>query len=180
MQQKNYPITPSLREELKIPLGELVKDSSVNYKLLGSIFRRSGVLTVCVGDCTTEKIHAFGFSPNLEIVDNYEKRNPRPSRAPEPSTTKIETVNPAGTISFDALQKIRACLEMVLKNRRSTIRLEVIGEEDLLSLPIVAFYPDGTVVFYGQPNEGLVIVTPEKARDKSKEMLKQIGITSLP
>ena len=32
------------------------------------------------------------------------------------------------------------------------------GEEDLLVIPVCLFAPENTIVMYGQPNEGLVIV----------------------
>jgi uncharacterized protein (UPF0218 family) len=32
------------------------------------------------------------------------------------------------------------------------------GEEDLLALPLFMYSPNGWTVFYGQPNEGLVVV----------------------
>jgi len=40
------------------------------------------------------------------------------------------------------------------------------GEEDLLVLPVVQYAPIGSVVYYGQPGEGLVkvVVTKEKKR----------------
>jgi hypothetical protein len=43
------------------------------------------------------------------------------------------------------------------------VRIIVDGEEDLLVIPVCIYAPENSVVMYGQPNEGLVIVhiTPE-------------------
>jgi hypothetical protein len=43
------------------------------------------------------------------------------------------------------------------------VRITVDGEEDLLVLPVCMSAPENSVVLYGQPNEGLVLVhvTPE-------------------
>ena len=50
------------------------------------------------------------------------------------------------------------------------------GEEDLLTLPSVAFSPLGSIVFYGQPNEGLVVIqVDDHIKNKSLEILKKIG-----
>jgi len=51
------------------------------------------------------------------------------------------------------------------------------GEEDMLALPIFSIAPDCSVVLYGQPLEGIVIVkiTP-KTRKKAKDLMDRIGI----
>ena len=40
----------------------------------------------------------------------------------------------------------------------SPVRITVMGEEDLLVLPVCIHAPDNSIVLYGQPNEGLVLV----------------------
>jgi uncharacterized protein (UPF0218 family) len=52
------------------------------------------------------------------------------------------------------------------------IRISVNGEEDLLVLPVCVYAPENSVVLYGQPNEGLVIVkiTPQ-IRNKTQTLL---------
>ncbi|HOP09469.1 MAG TPA: DUF359 domain-containing protein, partial [Candidatus Methanofastidiosa archaeon] len=41
------------------------------------------------------------------------------------------------------------------------------GEEDLATLPAIFFAPEGAIVVYGQPDEGIVIVnvTDEKKKE---------------
>jgi len=41
----------------------------------------------------------------------------------------------------------------------SPVRITVDGEEDLLVIPVCIHAPKNSIVMYGQPNEGLVIVT---------------------
>ena len=52
------------------------------------------------------------------------------------------------------------------------VRIMVNGEEDLLVLPVCVYAPENSVVMYGQPNQGLVIVkvTPE-IRNKAQKLL---------
>ena len=67
--------------------------------------------------------------------------------------TRIHTKNPAGTIkavAWDALWKA-----ITLKSEVSVI---VEGEEDLLVLPLISMLPTGSLIVYGQPDEGMVIV----------------------
>jgi len=54
----------------------------------------------------------------------------------------------------------------------SPVRIVVNGEEDLLVIPVCVHAPDNSIVLYGQPNEGLVVVeiTPE-IRNKTQSLL---------
>ncbi len=61
--------------------------------------------------------------------------------------------NPAGGIDGTAIELIRTELP-----KGGASRFLVNGEEDLLVLPVVLFAGNGTDVFYGQPNEGMVHV----------------------
>ncbi len=171
-------ISDKVRKELKVPLGRLIKDSKLTNGLLADYFADQRI-TVCVGDRTTERVHGFGFSPTLEIVDSLEKRIGR--NLPEifeKDRLILKTSNPRGSIGDDALKKLAECLQTIL-NSRKQIRLEVQGEEDLLALPILAFFPVDTVLFYGQPNEGLVVASSTKAGEKAREILREMGISSL-
>jgi uncharacterized protein (UPF0218 family) len=56
------------------------------------------------------------------------------------------------------------------------VRIIVTGEEDLLVLPVAIYAPDNSVIFYGQPNEGLVMVlVTEEIRNKAKSILDSMS-----
>jgi len=171
-------ISDKVRKELKAPLGRLIIDSELTKDSLAGYFGDQRI-TVCVGDRTTERVHEFGFSPTLEIVDSLEKRTSR--KAPklfEKDRLILKTSNPPGSISDDALEKLAECLHSI-QNSKTQIRVEVKGEEDLLALPVIAFFPKDTISFYGQPNEGLVVVSSTRAREKAQKILGKMGIDSL-
>lgn len=175
---QKFTFTDELRKDLKSPLGLLVRDSEVRREKLEKYFRKPH-LTVSVGDRTTEKINEIGLSPDLEIVDMMERRSSRPSPKLSSDRLVIRANNGAGTITAGALHKLDQSLDIILRNRQKTVRLIVKGEEDLLALPIIAFFPDATVVFYGQPGEGLVVVDSIASKQKAKDILSQLGIKSL-
>jgi GTP-dependent dephospho-CoA kinase len=174
-----HAITPEIRDALKIPMGRLIKDSQVSKDLISPFFSKS--LVVSVGDRTTERLREMGFATNLEIVDGLERRNKRqlPEWKGDPRYL-LKAENPAGTISDDALSKLSECLSILQRKESKAVGLEISGEEDLLVLPVVAFFPQGTAVLYGQPLEGLVIVSGEESRKNSIDFLHKIGIDSLP
>ena len=72
--------------------------------------------------------------------------------------TKLSCKNPPGEITEESMQIIQKAFSC-----ESPVRIIVDGEEDLLVIPVCIFAPENSVVMYGQPNEGLVIVqiTPE-------------------
>ena len=80
---------------------------------------------------------------------------------------------------FRCLAELNQCLNFILRNRQTTIRLVIDGEEVLLALPVIAFLPEDTVVFYGQPGEGMVVVNSDESRQNAKRILEQLGIVSL-
>lgn len=174
------PISEKIRQELKVPIGQVIPDLKVEEELLAPYFNRTKI-TACVGDRTTERIHEFGFSPNLEIVDSLEKRMIRepPALDSRQQRLVIRSANPPGTISLESLENLARCLELIVHSA-SKVRLEVKGEEDLLALPVIAFFPENTVTFYGQPNVGMVVVASHKSRERSRRILKEMGIVSLP
>jgi len=49
------------------------------------------------------------------------------------------------------------------------VRIFVRGEEDLAALPAILLAPEGSVVLYGQPDEGVVFVSITKS--KKEEIL---------
>ncbi len=172
-------INESLRNRLKNPIGRIVNDQDVSAAVLTPYFGERG-LKVSVGDRTTERFHELGFSPDLEIIDSLEKRKSRPAPGIIEGENRsiLHAVNPPGAISVESLQQLAVCLKLI-EESGSKIRLEITGEEDLLALPVVAFFPRNTITFYGQPNVGLVIVNSKDSRERAKRILEELNIRSL-
>jgi uncharacterized protein (UPF0218 family) len=139
----------NLRNSLKKPLGTLIKDSDTTKENILKNIQGSFVITV--GDATTEKLIKFGIIPSLQIVDGLEKRFKRelPSSSAKMS---FSCNNPPAQITQESIDVIKNAL------KEPPARITVIGEEDLLVLPVCVYAPENSVVLYGQPNEGLVIV----------------------
>ena len=147
----------NLRDQLKIPLGDLIKEENVNKEnILTKIGSESIVITV--GDRTTENMINLGIMPQIQIVDGLEKRNQRLVPKDDTINTNLSCKNPPGEITEESTQVIQKAFSC-----KPPVRIIVNGEEDLLVLSVCIFAPENSVVMYGQPNEGLVIVhiTPE-------------------
>jgi uncharacterized protein (UPF0218 family) len=152
----------NLREQLKIPLGLLIRDTT-KENITRHIPADSYVVTV--GDATTEKMLKFGITPSLQIVDGLEKRTKR--ILPSSNATKLFCNNPAAEITPQSIQTIKEAFRTV-----PPVQIVVNGEEDLLVIPVCIHAPDNAIVMYGQPNEGLVVVkVTQEIRNKTQTLL---------
>ena len=146
-----------LRDQLKNPLGNLVSDNDPNKEnIIKKISAESVIITV--GDRTTENMLQLGLKPQIQIIDGLEKRNRRVVPTDDAVNTNLSCRNPPGEITEESIQVIQKAF-----SSEPPVRITVDGEEDLLVLPVCMHAPKNSVVMYGQPNEGLVLihVTPE-------------------
>ena len=156
----------TLRDQLKIPLGLLILENEVDKKNIQKhISKNSYIITV--GDRTTEKMIDFGLFPSLQIIDGQEKRIKRNIPKSFDVSTDLTCDNPAAEITTQSIETIKKAF-----TSQAPVRITVNGEEDLLVIPVCIYAPENSVVMYGQPNEGLVIVkiTPE-IRNKTQKLL---------
>jgi GTP-dependent dephospho-CoA kinase len=159
----------SLRANLKKPLGLLLKDSEITKdNVLKNIGQCAPLITV--GDVTTEKLVKFGIIPSLQIVDSLEKRQKR-NLPGGMVKTSLNCNNPPAEITDESIATINRAFHM-----DTPVRIIVNGEEDLLVLPVILFAPENSVVMYGQPNEGLVIVKiSEEIRNKARAVMDSMS-----
>ncbi|HVP23532.1 MAG TPA: GTP-dependent dephospho-CoA kinase family protein [Conexivisphaerales archaeon] len=163
-----YRLQNYQREDLRRPLGVLISNGDLAAYLKEAV--PSDATVVTVGDRTTEYFVTHGWRPSLQIVDTLEKRARR--TAPVGGFDRMTSVsNPAGGISSEAMELVRTELA-----NGGASRILVVGEEDLLLLPVLVFAADGTDVFYGQPNEGMVHVkVSPQTRKRAVDVLSVMG-----
>ena len=142
-----------LRDQLKNPLGNLISDNDPNREnILKKISAESILITV--GDRTTENMLQLGLKPQIQIIDGLEKRNQRAVPVDDTVNTNLSCKNSPGEITEESIQIIKKAFSC-----EPPVRITVDGEEDLLVIPVCIHAPENSIVMYGQPNEGLVIVT---------------------
>ena len=146
-----------LRDQLKNPLGNLISDNDPNKE---NIIKKNSTesIIITVGDRTTENLLQLGIKPQIQIVDGLEKRSKRVVPTDDKTNTKLFCKNPPGEITDESMRVIQEAF-----SSEPPVRILVDGEEDLLVIPVCIYAPENSIVMYGQPNEGLVIVivTPE-------------------
>lgn len=161
--------------KLKKPQGILILNKDLSLETLSKHlgFRKK---IIAVGDRTVSKLISFGIVPDISVIDGYERRKKQfglsikdalVSLFPYNKLVVMTAQNPRGTISFDSIAKIKKSLK--IKNR---VVLEISGEEDLLVLPYILLAQYGSVILYGQPLRGMVVVNVTTAiREKAKRLI---------
>jgi uncharacterized protein (UPF0218 family) len=147
-----------MRDKLKVPLGELLRgEPSETAAQLRLRLTSKPPMFAIVGDFVAANLIEAGFKPDIVVVDHKTLRiEVEPVKH---GMKEVHVENPAGTIEAEAWLLLRSAV--TLKRRMAVV---VKGEEDLLVLPLLAEMPLGSVIAYGQPYEGLVVVTVSKER----------------
>jgi hypothetical protein len=146
-------LTEAQRQALKQPLGELVSGTPThcNDVLKNVIRKERPSLLVLVGDTVARESVQAGIKPDIVIIDNREMRGEASPFAHEQKHI-FRTISPAGMIDTDAWKTVEEAVRM----GDSLVVVE--GEEDLLTLVAILASPLRSLVVYGQPKQGIVMV----------------------
>ncbi len=162
----NFILTSQLRKKLKKPLGQVV--SEIKKTTFGE-----DKIIICVGDETSEKILKLGISPKICIYDGKigRKKIEIPQEIKNFKAHLLQVKNPAGRLNREVFQRIAEGLKS-----GGSVKIYVDGEEDLSTLAAINLSPLNSIVLYGQPNQGLVVVeVNEKVKKEVEKILEEMG-----
>ena len=147
------------RKLFQEPFGEL-------HRNIDEIIRKiSGSVVYAVGDVVTHNLQKRGIIPAIAVVDGYTMRSPC-GRMPLVQGESIRVKNPAGTITDDLV----SALNHAIRHPPATVIVD--GEEDLAVIPLVIAAPEGAIVLYGQPHQGVVLrVVDHEAKKTARDFL---------
>jgi uncharacterized protein (UPF0218 family) len=124
---------------------------------------------ISIGDATTKNVLNADIIPKIGIIDNKIEREISKHKI-EYNATTLNVDNPPGTITDELWETIEKA-KYLAAAEESNILIVVNGEEDLAVIPCVLMAPANTVILYGQPGEGIVVVEADKIKDTAKKML---------
>jgi len=172
--KQTLTLTRSTRQELKNPLGNLLKGSpeETMRQLSSVIAKEKPGCIVTVGDVVSENALRHGIQAHVLIVDSKVMRERvQPAKAPKYKVMHVK--NPAGTLTPETW----VIVEKALKQKQPA-RVLVEGEEDLLTLVAVLQSPENSLVVYGQPSEGVVAVLVDKeAKEKAQRVVSAMAVS---
>ena len=155
-------ISDNARMELKKPLGRLIANPSELPMIIGEH------RIISVGDICTLTLLELGIMPHLAVYDyRYQRMDLEENKVerlksnfPNPKTFS----NPPGTISDELMGLAQGLLA-----EGGAILID--GEDDLTALVFISAASKDYLILYGQPDEGIVVVKPDK---ETKEKIRKI------
>ncbi|MEM0438039.1 MAG: DUF359 domain-containing protein [Candidatus Micrarchaeia archaeon] len=164
-----YVLPEILRDEMRRALGRVMEiDDAVELAQSAEGF-------LCVGDVCASEMIAAGLQPHVSV---YDRRTMR-SAADKETVETIESAynicysvkNPPSTITDEAALAVKLAISAPKPSR-----ILIDGEEDLLALVAIIECPEGWVVFYGMPGEGIAAAEVNAAlRRKAKALLNKMA-----
>ena len=165
---KNYILPENQRKHFKEPLDELFCEKKDIENIIHQMSKDESIpKIITVGDVVTETLLNSSIVPDLAIIDEQVQRKKIKKQDYSLFEQKVAE-NPAGSITEAAWNEI----SFAIKKDDNKIIIKITGEEDLLVLPAILEAPYNSKVLYGQPNEGVVLVTvTKKMKQKAKQLL---------
>jgi len=167
-----YHLPDKLRVSLREPLGRVFSTKKDIKKHIFSLRSQKKTdmkdkMIITVGDIVTLSLLDNKITPHIMIYDYITRREALSSHQKNQLyiRTKKTIINQAGTIRRNAIQTIHQTIQKSLKTEKN-IGIRVIGEEDLLVLPVILMAPLGSVVCYGQKDIGLISITVTEEKKK--------------
>jgi GTP-dependent dephospho-CoA kinase len=174
------PVQKEIIDLLRKPLGELIGYDQVEKQKITKLREASRKL-MTVGDTTTAKVISFNIVPEVSVVDGLEKRvvsstslsklKSKIAALSELELVELSCTNKPGSISLEVIKILFRALESP-----APVLIKVAGEEDLITLPLIAYAPIDSVILYGQPSEGIVVVrVVNQIQQVAKHLMRRIG-----
>jgi hypothetical protein len=160
---RDLKLPKGLRYLFKRPFGKVFKGEDLKpAEEIKRLIKDERI--IAVGDITLKNMLKVGVKPDLCIVDFKTKREIERKIT---FNKAVKVINPAGTITKELWMAIRGSVET------TDASIIVEGEEDLAVLPCIIEAELGTIVLYGQPDEGIVFVkVTEKKKEEAESMLR--------
>lgn len=155
------------RKKFKKPFGKIYPTlNDINKSILEDHF------IISIGDETTNNLLNHDIVPKIGIIDNIIERKTS-KHSIEYNAIILNAVNPPGTITDELWATIQKSFDITHK---SNVLIVVDGEEDLAVIPCVLMAPEGSLILYGQPGEGVVLVETDKVKETAKGMLDNFEV----
>lgn len=164
---KRYCLPVELREELRKLHGELYPGDGIETtnEIIKNLNEYARLITV--GDIVTFNILSAGLVPDISFVDDRTKRSPASDMVVKGTRNahfrNITVENPPGMITEELLDETQKAM-----GSNTPVQIFIKGEEDLAALPAIAMAPISSVIIYGLPDKGAVLV--RVTEDKKKEI----------
>lgn len=163
-------LTSELKERLKEPIGILIEGQpNENIDKMKRIVEEIRPVAIAVvGDVVSSMAMAAGIPVKIYVADGKIMRSIAGLERAGSVDITVRVRNPPSFITRESIDILRRATEY-----NGSVWVWVEGEEDLMVIPLVLFMPVGSIVIYGQPHRGFVVVYVDE--EKKTEMLHIIN-----
>ena len=127
------------------------------YKIFKTMLK--GEKVIAIGDVVAENLLKVGIEPDMMIIDGRSMRE----KLEISIECDITVRNPQSEITEELINAVK-------KGYR---RIFVEGEEDLAALPAILYADENSLVVYGQPSKGIMVIRPtEENKQKVRDTLE--------
>ena len=132
----------------------------------------AGKIFFSVGDVVTDCLLRAGYPPDVAIIDGQTMRRPHDG-VDVTAYQVIQVINPAGCIT----PALSDATHQAVTDLKTAVQVD--GEEDLAVLPLALAAPEGSLILYGQPGEGVVVLEiSQTTKDQAHTLLTRFKSVS--
>ncbi len=147
-------MTRKAQERMQERIGLLITGEIPEpYQALKQMLK--GEKIIAIGDVVAENLQKVGIDPVMMVIDGKSMREEREERGMA-IHCDITVKNPASEITEELVDAIK----------KGYKRIFVEGEEDLAALPAILYADENTLIVYGQPSEGIMVIRPTEENKK--------------
>lgn len=144
-------MTRKAQERMQERIGLLITGEIPEpYRILKQMLK--GEKVIAIGDVVVENLIKVGIEPDMLVVDGKSMREEMGT----PVQCDIIVKNPASELTDELMEAVR----------KGYKRIFVDGEEDLAALPAILYADENSVIVYGQPSEGIMVIRPTEENKK--------------
>ena len=155
---KRFCLPDAMRSEMRKQFGVLYcgDGEDTTRQKLGDMF--SPAKLIAIGDISTFNLLQCGIVPDISVIDEKTQRQPagidiiKCNRHSDFRDVKV--TNPPSFIEPELVSALSDAMAADVP-----VQIMVHGEEDLAALPAIILAPVSSVVIYGLPDEGGIMVT---------------------
>lgn len=155
---KRFCLPDAMRSEMRKPFGVLYRGEGKDTarQMLADMGRPAKL--IAIGDISTFNLIKYGTVPDISVIDTKTQREPAAvdiiKVIRHSNFRDVNVKNPPGFVESELVSALSDAMDADV-----AVQIIVNGEEDLAALPAIVLAPVSSVVIYGLPDEGGIMVT---------------------
>lgn len=155
---KSFCLPEAMRNEMRKQFGVLYsgEEEETTRQMLSDMGTPAKL--IAVGDISTYNLLSCGTVPDISVVDEKTHREPADNNIikgiKHPQFRLLHVENPPGCVTRELVLALSDAMDS-----DEPVQIIVEGEEDLAALPAIVLAPASSVVIYGLPDEGGIMVS---------------------